>query len=48
MLQEVIRLQNRAVTSLVEEIGGKREVTFKAPTGQRQDPHDGGFHGQGA
>lgn len=33
MLQEVIRLQNRAVTSLVEEIGGKREVTFKAPTG---------------
>lgn len=33
MLQDVIRLQNKAVSSLVEEIAKKREITFKAPTG---------------
>ncbi len=34
MLQEAIDLQNRAVTSLIRELQGKkREITFRAPTG---------------
>lgn len=33
MLEEVKRLQDRAVSALVEEINKKREITFKAPTG---------------
>lgn len=33
MLQEVIRLQDAAVTSLVQEAERKQEITFKSPTG---------------
>lgn len=33
MLQEIIELQNRAVTDLVLKIQGQKEVTFRAPTG---------------
>ena len=33
MMQDVIRLQDNAVTSLVEALNKKNEITFKAPTG---------------
>lgn len=33
MLQEVKDLQNNAISQLVERVGRKREITFRAPTG---------------
>lgn len=33
MLQEVLDLQNRAVTKLIEKLSERRELTFRAPTG---------------
>ena len=33
MLQEIIRLHDEAVSALVDQIGKKKEITFKSPTG---------------
>ena len=33
MLQEIIELQERAVSQLVDKVDKKREITFRAPTG---------------
>lgn len=33
MLQEIIELQDKAVASVIELLGKKREITFRAPTG---------------
>ena len=34
MLQEIIELQERAVSQLVDKVDKKREITFRAPTGR--------------